>query len=168
MFFPFRFLNDDLYFCGIQHLIIIDSFNLLQTFELNQPHYSQLCQECWCNLRFKSVWKTSDRGARDYEEGLVCCRGGENWEGFQECKLFTPTKVKPEVADESVDDSFDLPIPPDFPLPDAAFAFPKCRVSSSTLELLQLVKSVSTQYYTIITRKDMISCQNCISFLGMD
>ena len=79
-----------------------------------------------------------------------------------------PTKVKPEVADESVDDSFDLPIPPDFPLPDAAFAFPQCRVSSSTLELLQLVKSVSTQYYTIITRKDMISCQNCISFLGMD
>ena len=63
-----------------------------------------------------------------------------------------PTKVKPEVADESVDDSFDLPIPPDFPLPDAAFAFPQCRVSSSTLELLQLVKSVSTQYYIIISR----------------
>lgn len=52
-----------------------------------------------------------------------------------------PTKVKPEMpdADESVDDGFDLPIPPDFPLPDAAFAFPECRVSASTLELLHLV-----------------------------
>ena len=58
--------------------VIINGYNL-QTFEPKQPHYSQLCQECWCNLRFKSVWKTSDRGARDYEEGLVCCRGGENW-----------------------------------------------------------------------------------------
>jgi len=54
--------------------------------------------------------------------------------------LYVAEEVKPEVADESVDDSFDLPIPPDFPLPDAAFAFPKCRVSSSTLELLQLVE----------------------------
>jgi len=54
--------------------------------------------------------------------------------------LYVAEEVKPEVADESVDDSFDLPIPPDFPLPDAAFAFPQCRVSSSTLELLQLVE----------------------------
>ena len=47
------------------------------------------------------------------------------------------------MADEAVEeDNFDLPIPPDFPLPDAAFAFPQCRVSSSALELLKLVKRV--------------------------
>jgi len=54
--------------------------------------------------------------------------------------LYVAEEVKPEVADESAEDSFDLPIPPDFPLPDAAFAFPECRVSSSALELLDLVK----------------------------
>lgn len=56
--------------------------------------------------------------------------------------LYVAEEVKPEMpdADESVDDGFDLPIPPDFPLPDAAFAFPECRVSASTLELLHLVE----------------------------
>ena len=50
-------------------------------------------------------------------------------------------QVKPEVLEESVDTS-DLPIPPDFPLPDAAFAFPECQVSSSALELLKLVRII--------------------------
>ena len=49
--------------------------------------------------------------------------------------------MKPEVLEESVDTS-DLPIPPDFPLPDAAFAFPECQVSSSALELLKLVRII--------------------------
>ena len=52
-------------------------------------------------------------------------------------------QVKPEVLEESVDTS-DLPIPPDFPLPDAAFAFPECQVSSSALELLKLVRIILT------------------------
>ena len=49
--------------------------------------------------------------------------------------------MKPEVLEESVDTSA-LPIPPDFPLPDAAFAFPECQVSSSALELLKLVRII--------------------------
>jgi len=53
--------------------------------------------------------------------------------------LYVAQEVKPEVLEESVDTS-DLPIPPDFPLPDAAFAFPECQVSSSALELLKLVE----------------------------
>ena len=65
--------------------------------------------------------------------------------------------MKPEVADESVEDTFDLPIPPDFPLPDAAFAFPECRVSSSALELLDLVKiySISNSFYVWQVRKGL-------------
>ena len=59
--------------------------------------------------------------------------------------------MKPEVADESAEDTFDLPIPPDFPLPDAAFSFPECRVSSSALELLDLVKkSLDQQYISML------------------
>ena len=58
--------------------------------------------------------------------------------------LFITTKVGMETIeniDEGNEASEDfLAIPPNFPLPDAAFQFPACQVSSSVLELMALVR----------------------------
>jgi len=53
--------------------------------------------------------------------------------------LFVSTKVDPKELKDSEEVNEELAIPSIFPLPKESFQFPKCEISSSVLELLDLV-----------------------------
>ncbi len=61
--------------------------------------------------------------------------------------MFTTIEMEPGSCAESdllnlkVDDHHDLPIPPNFSVPEKIFQFPKCKISQSTLKVLELAQN---------------------------
>ena len=57
--------------------------------------------------------------------------------------LFATVVVEPETlaaeGDEKLDNG-DIPIPPNFKMPDTSFQFPRCTISDSTMKVLNLAK----------------------------